>query len=74
MHDFGDQHFIMTWTVDGEYEGTLMNHAWYRGPIDIARGTLEVSATYEGMGHGTPGAIANLSVDLVDGGGEPCAP
>lgn len=74
MHDFGDQHFIVTWTVDGEYEGTLMNHAWYRGPIDIARGTLEVSDTYEGMGHGSPGAIPNLFIDLVDGGGDPCTP
>lgn len=62
MHDFGDDHFVMVWTVNGAFEGTLMGPAWYRGPVDVLRGTLAGDAEYEGMGHGTPGTIPELTL------------
>jgi len=74
MHDFGDDQFVFLFMVDGKDEGTLMAPNWYRGPIDLARGSLLPPDGYEGTGHGTPGAIPEFSVELVEGGGEPCAP
>jgi hypothetical protein len=50
MHDFGDDQLVMLWTVDGNFEGTLMAPGWYRGPIDVVRGTLAATADYDGMG------------------------
>jgi len=75
MHNFGDDHFVMVWTVNGTFDGTLMGPTWYRGPIDVLRGTLTPDAQYEGMGHGTPGSIAELNLEVgTVTGGEACAP
>jgi hypothetical protein len=75
MHSFGDDHFVMVWSVNGKFEGTLMGPAWYRGPLDVVRGTLAPAAEYLGMGHGTPGAIPELKLDAgTIVGGEACAP
>ena len=75
MHDFGDDHFVMVWTVNGAFEGTLMGPAWYRGPIDVVRGTLTSDAEYQGMGHGTPGAIPELTLRAAAvSGGDACDP
>jgi len=75
MHSFGDDHFVMVWSVDGKFEGTLMGPAWYRGPLDIVRGTLAPGAEYMGMGHGTPGAIPELKLGAgTVTGGAACAP
>lgn len=73
MHDFGDDHFVMVWTVNGAFEGTLMGPDWYRGPIDVVRGTLTPDAEYQGMGHGTPGAIPELTLGAAPvAGGDAC--
>jgi len=74
MHDFGDDHLVMVWTVDGNFDGTLMAPGWYRGPLDVVRGTLSMDAEYEGMGHGTPGAIPELNLEQAAvTGGEVCS-
>lgn len=73
MHDFGDDHFVMVWTIDGEFGGTLMGPQWYRGPIDIVRGKLGPDVEYEGMGHGTPGAIPGMNLQAANvAAGEAC--
>ena len=74
MHHYGDDEFVFLWLVDGEDEGTLMAPTWYRGPIDFARDTAAPAGEYQGFGHGTPGAIPQVDLELVEGGGEPCTP
>ena len=51
----------------------MMRSTWFRGPLDVLNGTLSPSGTYEGVGHGAPGAIPTLVLEPVDGGGEACA-
>jgi hypothetical protein len=74
MHGNNDDEFVLDVIVDGTSVGTLMAPAWYRGPIDLVRGTLAPSDTYEGFGHGTPGAIPQFTLEPIDEGGEPCTP
>jgi hypothetical protein len=74
MHGNNDDEFVFDIIVDGTSIGTLMAPAWYRGPIDLVRDTLTPSGTYEGIGHGTPGAIPQLTLEQIDEGGEPCDP
>ena len=65
MHSVGDDHLVMVWTIDGEFGGTLMGPQWYRGPIDVVRGSLAPNVEYEGMGHGSPGAIPGMILDAA---------
>jgi hypothetical protein len=50
----------------------MMAAQWYRGPIDLVRGTLEPSGTYEGFGHGSPGSIPEFTLEAVEAGGQAC--
>ncbi len=72
MHHFGDDQFVFLMRLDNEDSGTLMNPTWYRGPIDLARGTIDPSGTYSGVPHGTPSGMPALDIEPVTGGGEPC--
>ncbi len=72
MHGNNDDEFVFDVIVDGASIGTMMAPEWYRGPIDLARGTLEPAGTYDGVGHGTPGYIPEFELEPVDAGGEPC--
>ncbi|HEX6764838.1 MAG TPA: hypothetical protein VF103_05155, partial [Polyangiaceae bacterium] len=74
MHHYGDDEFVFLWLVDGEDDGTMMAPTWYRSPIDFAQDTAAPSGLYQGFGHGTPGAIPQFDIEMVDGGGEPCTP
>jgi hypothetical protein len=74
MHGAADDEFVLDVFVDGASIGSMMAPTWYRGPIDLVRDTLEPSETYQGIGHGSPGAIPNFTLELVDEGGEPCTP
>jgi hypothetical protein len=73
MHGDDDQ-FVLDVIVDGRSIGSMMAPSWYKGPIDLVRGTLEPAGTYQGLGHGTPGAIPQLTLEPTDAGGEPCSP
>lgn len=72
MHAFGDDEFVIFIVVDGQTWGSMMNSQWYRGPLDLVKGTVEPSGTYLGIGHGTPGSLPTLEVKVVEGGGQPC--
>jgi hypothetical protein len=72
MHGFGDDEFVLDLFVDGVSAGSMMAPTWYRGPIDLVRGTLAPAGTYNGVGHGTPGYIPTLALEPVEGGGEAC--
>lgn len=74
MHNFGDDEFVFSVTVNGVANGTMMNNTWYRGPIDIIDGTLAPAGTYTGFGHGSPGSIVALDITPVTGGGGDCTP
>jgi hypothetical protein len=72
MHGNNDDEFVFDLIVDGKSIGTLMSPSWYRGPIDLARGTLEPAGTYLGFGHGTPGVIPQFTLEPVSEGGGAC--
>ncbi len=72
MHGVGDDVFVIDVLVDGTSIGSMMAAAWYRGPIDLVRDTLAPTGRYDGFGHGSPGSIPSLSLEVVEGGGEAC--
>lgn len=75
MHGLLDDEFVISFQVDGVDIGNLMNPSWYHGPIDLLDESYEPSGEYDGVGHGTPGALPELTLELAsDGGGEPCTP
>jgi hypothetical protein len=74
MHNFGDDEFVFSVTVNGTANGTMMNDTWYRGPVDLIEDTLAASGTYNGFGHGSPGSIVALNITPVKGGGGDCTP
>lgn len=74
MHGVFDDEFVFDIFVDGTSMGTLMGNAFYRGPIDLLRGTLSPSGKYLGIGHSTPGVTPFLDLEWVEGGGTPCTP
>jgi hypothetical protein len=74
MHAPGDDEAVLEFFADGQSLGTDMNPNWYFSPRDLIAPTPLVAKTYEGFGHGTPGAIPNLTVNIVKGGGTTCTP
>jgi hypothetical protein len=72
MHGVGDDVFVIDVLVDGSSIGSMMAPAWYRGPIDLVRDTLAPTGRYDGFGHGSPGSIPSLSLELAEGGGKAC--
>jgi hypothetical protein len=74
MHGLGDDQFIFTFEGNGAVRGSLMGSSWFRGPGDLLRGTTTPSGTYTGHGYSAPGYMPNLTLELAEGGGEPCAP
>jgi hypothetical protein len=72
MHGLGDDELVFELFVDGVSAGSMMAAAWYRGPIDLVRGTLAPAGTYDGVGHGSPGSIPSLTLEPVEAGGQVC--
>jgi hypothetical protein len=73
MHFFGDDKFVVEYVQNGTSIGSEMGRAWYRGPIDLFRGTLAIGS-YEGSPHGSPGSIPKMDLHPVTVGGGACAP
>lgn len=71
MHAFGDDEFVLGFVLDGASGGSMMGSSWYRGP-SIAWDTPDEPGAFQGGAHGSPGAIPTLSLERVEGGGEPC--
>lgn len=73
MHEFGDDHFTMSFSDGNELQGSLMAPQWYRGPIDVVLGTHAPAGTYSGRGHGSPGSLPSVDLEPVSGGGDVCS-
>jgi len=74
MHNFGDDHLVLTLTIDGAPAGTLMG-SWFTSPLDLVHGALAPSGAYTGIGHGTPGYIPSITLEpAAVAGGAACAP
>ncbi len=71
MHSFGDDELVLAFVLDGGSGGSMMGSSWYRGPSVVWQDPGAPGA-YGGMGHGTPGAVPTLDLELVEGGGEAC--
>jgi hypothetical protein len=74
MHTFGDDELVIEYMVGGASAGNLMSRTWFYTPLDLVQDSLALSGTYEGIGHGAPGAIPWLSLKPVSGGGGACTP
>jgi hypothetical protein len=72
MHAFGDDQFVFGWLVNGATYGSMMDGPWYRGPVDLVRGTHHVTGPYSGYGHGAPYSLPTIDVTPVTGGGQAC--
>ncbi len=75
MHNFGDDHLVFTLTINGMPAGSLMG-AWFYGPLDLVHGTVQPSGQYEGIGHGSPGSIPDITLEptALTGGSAACSP
>jgi hypothetical protein len=74
MHSPGDDEAVIEFFADGQSLGSDMNPSWYFSPRDLIASTPLTAKMYEGFGHGTPGAIPNITLDIVQGGGSACTP
>jgi hypothetical protein len=74
MHGPGDDEAVFDIRVDGGSKGSCMSAAWYVSPADLIAATGPELTTYDGFGHGTPGSIPNVKLDIVKGGGAACSP
>ena len=74
MHVAGDDEGVVEFFADDTSLGSDMNPAWFIGPKDLINDKPLVAAKYEGFGHGTPGSIPNITLEIVKGGGATCTP
>lgn len=74
MHGAGDDEAVIEFFADGTSMGTDMSPAWYFGPKDLISTKPLTPMIYEGIGHGTPGAIPNITLEIVKSGGGVCTP
>ncbi|HRI68897.1 MAG TPA: hypothetical protein PK156_31925 [Polyangium sp.] len=74
MHGAGDDEAVVEFFADGTSLGTDMAPSWFIGPKQLIATTPLAPGNYDAFGHGTPGAIPNLVVDLVSSGGTTCTP
>ncbi len=74
MHNFGDDHLVISLSIDGTPAGTLMG-SWFVSPLDLVHGNLAPSDEYRGIGHGSPGTIPSITLEpAVATGGAACSP
>ena len=74
MHVAGDNHMVIEFHADGMSLGSDMAPSWFFGPKQLIATTPLSPAIYEGFGHGTPGSIPNITLDIVSSGGMACTP
>jgi hypothetical protein len=73
MHGPGDDQMIMEFFVDKVSMGSTMAPTWYFGPSSLFHAPAGPLPVYEGIGHGTPGSLPNLTLTPVTTGGGGCA-
>ena len=72
MHTFGDEELVFELYVNGTSKGNMMSARWFFTPLDLVQNPLALSGSYAGVGHGTPGFIPMLELNLASGGGAAC--
>lgn len=70
MHDLFDDVATVAYTDSA----SVMSASLYLDPLDFILPESSPPAPYTGDGHGTPGSIPNLYVQLSASGGEACTP
>ncbi len=61
-------------TIAYNDSNSVMAGALYFDPFDLLGSKDLTLSSYEGIGHGTPGSLPNLSLHVVTSGGAACAP
>ncbi len=61
-------------TIAYNDSNSVMAGALYFDPFDLLGSKGLTLSSYEGIGHGTPGSLPNLSLHVVTSGGAACAP
>ncbi len=75
MHLPGDDEGVVEYFLDGTSNGSGMDPAWF-SPVSALTSTKPATplGEYSGFGHGTPGYVPTLQLNLVPSGGGVCMP
>lgn len=73
MHGAGDDEGVVEFFVEGTSIGSAMNPAWFPSVAElIATKPSPPLGEFTAVGHGTPGYIPTLRLNVVSGGGGAC--
>ncbi len=72
MHGWGEDHLIFELEVDGDPLGSTMGGAWCAGPDALLVEGFSLPDTHDAMGHGAPGSIPQLRLQMASSGGDAC--